>query len=238
MDDDGYGPYGTKLGEVYTGFMPYEEFRALAHSFDSPMVFLHAVEDFLKQVNTVFESKQISEDGEMAFLKKPNSGNLAASRLSRKLDSIIEAWHFASAHNQEVAAFKIDTLKNLKSMIYRENEDISEAFCRADNELGRHRFKHDLAARIHETHGKTESPLKAVENLVVSVTVVTTQNKHRLKDDDNTLCLAEARDTGSNFNSAAAFVRDFLEKRPECKATQKALEQMLSRECIIWKKQR
>lgn len=64
------------------------------------------------------------------------------------------------------------------------------------------------------------------------------QKKHSLSDDDNTLCLAEALDKGSKFASAAAFVRDFREKRPKCQATQKALEQMLSRQCDIWKKPR
>jgi len=62
--------------------------------------------------------------------------------------------------------------------------------------------------------------------------------KHSLMDDDNTLCLAAARDEGSDFTRAAAFVRDYRGKRKECKATQKALEQMLSRQCNIWKKQR
>lgn len=60
--------------------------------------------------------------------------------------------------------------------------------------------------------------------------------KHLLVDDENTLCLAAARDFGSSFCSAAAFVRDYRAKRPDCEATQKALEQMLSRECDIWKK--
>jgi len=64
------------------------------------------------------------------------------------------------------------------------------------------------------------------------------QKKHLLTDDENTICLAAARDTGSNFQTAAAFVRDFRKKWPKCKATQKALEQMLSRECDIWKKRR
>jgi len=60
------------------------------------------------------------------------------------------------------------------------------------------------------------------------VTDVTNQKKHSLRDDDNTLCLAEARDTGSTFPSAAAFVRDYLEKQPKCKSTQKAFEQTAS----------
>jgi len=78
MDNDYYGPYGTKLGKLHTGFMSHEELMVLAQSFVSPIAFLDVVEDFLKRAHTVFEQKQINEEGEFAFFKRPNSGNVAA----------------------------------------------------------------------------------------------------------------------------------------------------------------
>ena len=59
-------------------------------------------------------------------------------------------------------------------MISRENEDILEAFCGADNELSKHRAKHELAARIRETHGKTEL-------LLMAATSASSLDKDRLK---------------------------------------------------------
>ncbi|MDA1230308.1 MAG: hypothetical protein O2856_06000 [Planctomycetota bacterium] len=165
MDDDDYGPYGTKLGKLSTGIMPYEDFMALARSFVSPTVFLDAVADFLKRLHTVFELKQISADGESTFFKKPNSGNVAASWRSFELDSVIKAWHLASKHNQEVASFNIETLEELKSVISRENEDILAAFCGANEELSKHRAIHELAERVSGKKGNKSMSVEVAVDL-------------------------------------------------------------------------
>lgn len=164
-----------RVGELSIGSHSHEDLLALAQSFLQTEIFLDAVEDILKRVDVVFGLRPASAEAIQAFLEPPPPKD-QVSIITNKLTAVYLTWRLASDWNPAVAAFKGDTLEDLRNEIHRVNrdainavrngtelqkvaaayksrKDITDAFYRMNRELGIHRAKYDLLHRVSDKGG-------------------------------------------------------------------------------------
>lgn len=177
-NDNLYTPYrGPKweIGKLSIGFHSHEDILALAESFVETESFLDAVGYILKRVDVVFGLRPASAEAIQTFLEPPPPED-QVSIITNKLTAVYLAWQIARDGNPAVAAFKADTLEDLRNEIHRVNrdaidaaqngtelqkvsaaynsrKDITAAFYRMNRELGIHRAKYDFLRRVSDQMG-------------------------------------------------------------------------------------
>jgi hypothetical protein len=185
-NDNLYTPYrGPKweIGKLSIGFHSHEDILALAESFIETESFLDAVGYILKRVDVVFGLRPVTQDGILSFLDPPPKEEQVAV-ITHKLVAVYLAWQIARDWNPAVAAFKADTLEDLRNEIHRVNrdaidaaqngtelqkvaaaynsrKDITAAFYRMNRELSIHQAKYDFLRQVSDQggveHGGTDS---------------------------------------------------------------------------------